>query len=315
MERYRSVSDLRLSDWYRLSGRSADIRKAVACKCPTIKRIATNYAQQINNAIGISSVIGWAFAEGTWHGRSEIAARYKVWGHVEQIPIDDPGFQKKLRRYKALVTKQRRGHLFMPGVQEGVSFHPERQDRIAWGQADRILSMMYAQLVLIWGTFEALAGDLWEEAVNLCPDRLAKPEDIISLDKMRRAAPEKNPYDLTGKVGSALALDKEFIRLANVRKIYAATFKKHPGKINLILGRKSLDALSLVRNVIVHNGAKMDSEYKKAYPALRRILPKPEIGKQLPVNGRLVSRLTAAVRDCGTELFEAIDLWLTRHLK
>jgi hypothetical protein len=313
MPSFPKISDLRLSGWWDSHSRGDDIRNAAACQHPAIKTVALNYAQQIDSAISFPGVLGWAFAQGTWHGRSEMAARRKVWGITGEIDRKAPDFSAKIKRYKTIVTRLRRGKSYITGVEEGVSLNPERMKKIA--SFNDFQSMMFSQLVLVWAIFEATARDLWIEAVNLHPTKLAKPTDKISIENIRCATDKNKPHDLTGKIGSALAMDREFISLRKIRAAYGETFKKGSGQINVILGRNCLDQLSLIRNVIVHNGSKMDAEYEREHRTKFRMLPKPEIGSKIIANGAMLKRLIIPVRQCGTDLFGAIDLWLTRHLR
>jgi hypothetical protein len=289
---------------------SLGIRFATDCKNQNISAVAVSFRSNINSAIQSPSLIKWSFAEGVWRGRAQMAAWHKVIG-IGNSPTSIS--ETMARRMKALASKMRSGRIRVPGVGEGVDIDESAKSAyqiLRWVAHD-LDAMFRAQIILAWSAFEVLAGDLWEAAINTCPERLIRSGSTLSIDTIRSVT--KRSYNLEGKLGSALAVEQDFAKLVLVRDAYGKTFKEHAKGIKTILNDRYLDALSAVRNVLVHNSGTMDADYEKDYKSCRRLIPQPERGGKLPLDAGLVRKLLSHVRDTGAKLVKEIDLWLTRH--
>ena len=76
------------------------------------------------------------------------------------------------------------------------------------------------------------------------------------------------------------------------------------------LADKSLDAMSAVRNVLVHKGGIADQVYvddRVAAPAA----PALEIGEEIQLDGKVVRDLIVPFLSSCTRLISAVDAWLS----
>jgi hypothetical protein len=182
--------------------------------------------------------------------------------------------------------------------------------------ADGAEAWMAAQITGTWTAFETLAEALWEQALNVNPVGLAdlsggkrsggKDEDkSVPLWML-----SKHGYDLSAKMGTILKDKFSFDRLDDIRRAYEQARFDGDEEIATLIHDSSLDALSAVRNMIVHNGGIADSEYLSK----RSCLPSGAIaslGEPVLFDGQLVSALIAPATQLGWTLIAAFDRWLS----
>jgi hypothetical protein len=193
--------------------------------------------------------------------------------------------------------------------------------------------MFYSQIVGTWTAFETLAADLWEAALNAHPSVLAdlsgKAKTRYVLDRsevagsLEPAAPEppesekvvklswlqRTGYDISHKMGTIHRDRFSFDRLSGIRQAYAAAFSKHYTDIDRWLGDGSLDAVSQVRNVVVHRAGIADPEYTKRAKRLKTA-PKLEAGEQIQFDGESFCALTVPMLEAVTGFILAVDSWM-----
>jgi hypothetical protein len=112
-------------------------------------------------------------------------------------------------------------------------------------------------------------------------------------------------------MGTILRERFEFSRLSDIREAYARAFDKDSSQIDEALTDKVIDALRIVRNVIVHKAGAADSEYLKMVSSLR--LPPAALGRPIVLTGENVVNLVSPVIDCSKGLLSAVDAWLIKH--
>ncbi len=202
--------------------------------------------------------------------------------------------------------------------------------------------LMEMQIVACWTAFETLAGDLWVAAVNAQPSPLAMlsgsrtriskgkgkrsdeakfspdesnaPQDDkeVSLSDIMRLS--RGTYDISHCMGSLLKRRFKFTSLSGIRRAYGAAFDPKRQReltevLDGVLADSSFDALSAVRNLIVHKSGVADDDYledMKSAPAA----PKLTIGQRLSVSGRLVCDLIGPVTKQSVALLRAVDAWV-----
>ena len=179
-----------------------------------------------------------------------------------------------------------------------------------------------------WTIIETMAADLWEASLNSHPSGLANLSG--SPKRLRGGQPTKpNPsnmkesktipldavsmhgFDVSKKMGTILRARFEFASLDGTREAYASAFSKDSAQIDRALTDKSLDALSAVRNVIVHRDANADGEYVKKTEFLNA-LPKATAGQHLLLDGEIVVRLLKPAISAANQLLVAVDDWLVK---
>ena len=159
---------------------------------------------------------------------------------------------------------------------------------------------MSSTVINTWTAFETLAGDLWVKSVNDFPSGLASlkgsrkritpgnrgkssssplfdnlhvgteklSEKSIPLGIIEKIT--KGRYDLSSMMGDLLvaAGRVKFTSLSSIREAYSLAFddKSHKlrpyiDEIDDSLAQKGLDAIALVRNLLVHKAGLADEDY------------------------------------------------------
>jgi hypothetical protein len=178
---------------------------------------------------------------------------------------------------------------------------------------------MASQIIATWTAFEAMAGDLWEAALNTKPAILAKlsgrnPSKSKSSDDPRRIRLDhlyRYNFDLSERMGSIFVEDKRysFDRLDGIREAYLDAFSVDGREIEKIITNEILEVSSLVRNNLVHNGGIIDALYLKR----ASILPPEalgEVGDPILIDGELVAKINGPMIKAGHDLVVAVDNWL-----
>ena len=159
-------------------------------------------------------------------------------------------------------------------------FHPTASEMFG--------NLLKALVIQAWATFEAMTKELWESVANSSNLSFHRPQrgekDVIgfsSKDKIR------NSYDL-GFNDPAIACH---------------------------LHRQKIDALALLRNVLVHHGGKVDQIFKSAashHPSLKELSSLPD-GTVIPVTGPMVISVIEPAINSGYGLIAAVDDWIEKN--
>ncbi|MBC9883856.1 hypothetical protein G8O24_42035 [Bradyrhizobium sp. INPA01-394B] len=190
-----------------------------------------------------------------------------------------------------------------------------------------IQASMMSYLTTGWTIIETMSADLWEAALNIHPASLANltgaPKRLKGgqLNQSGAAAKEsksvrldeisKHEFNVANKMGTILRGRFEFASLDGIREAYASAFAKGSAEIDRAIADKSLDALSAVRNVIVHRDALADSEYVRRTKILSS-LPAAKVGDHLLLDGDIVVRLLKPAIASANQLLVAVDNWLAK---
>jgi hypothetical protein len=203
-----------------------------------------------------------------------------------------------------------------------------------------VATLFPMQVVFAWAAFETLAGDLWVQAVNSHPDVLSelsgtenriytkarghKPEpsgergdkkrNTVSLRTIKEVS--GGAYDLSNNMGTLLASDKTvmFISLRDIRAAYSLAFPDNVGgiksdEIDDALADKQLDALSLVRNLLVHKSGRADQQYIRD----RKGIPEaPELEQDFPLrlDGITAKSFVRFAYNVAVNLTRGVDSWM-----
>jgi hypothetical protein len=201
---------------------------------------------------------------------------------------------------------------------------------VATATAHGYNALLAASITGAWTAFETMSGDLWEAAVNAHPEGLASlggsANRLTKKDKSEAEPPEQkrskndeqpkvrldliqmHGFDIREKMGTILRGRFGFSRLEGIREAYCSAFHKRAHKIDGAVGNQALDALSAVRNVIVHRAARADSEYLSKAHRLK--LPLINLGGELILDGEIVVGLIGPAMKCAQDLLLYVDEWL-----
>lgn len=106
----------------------------------------------------------------------------------------------------------------------------------------------------------------------------------------------------------------------NFRAAYNTAF--NDASINTALNHESIDALSLLRNAIVHNAGVVDDSFMnsipntKGYPGyplcalLQQQIPGLNVGAEIPLDGERVKEIVNPAMNQGYQLVVALEQWL-----
>jgi hypothetical protein len=189
-------------------------------------------------------------------------------------------------------------------------------------------AMLRSYITGIWTAFEIMAGDLWEAAVNEAPNKFAKlkghknrlqknrqqlnsgTEEVTIGDEESKLVNlnliEFHRWDLRDKMGTILRRRYSFSRLEGIREAYACAFHEKSEQIDKALSNMSFDALSAVRNVIVHRSGIADDDYVRRTKYLPSI-PQMEKGAEILLDGELVAKMMIPIIDNGMHLIKSVD--------
>jgi hypothetical protein len=191
------------------------------------------------------------------------------------------------------------------------------------------VQLLAAHVMGTWTAIESMFGDLWETSLNCHPKTLAalkgKPKRIGGTDqKATEQRPEQDKsvpltliemsnFDLRSSMGTVFRRQRrfEFTRLSSVREAYSCAFSEKASRIDAALNNKSFDALSAVRNLLVHKGGYADAEYDKQSSYLA--IPKAPIGMPVRLDGENVAELISRAITSSKNLIAAVDDWLDQN--
>jgi hypothetical protein len=183
---------------------------------------------------------------------------------------------------------------------------------------------MASQVIATWTAFEAMAEDLWEAALNLKPKSLAKLKgrnasqplkDGDDPKRIRLDSIFKYDFDIGHRMGTIFLEENRysFDTLSGIREAYKHAFSEDGESVLKLLNSKSLDAISLVRNNLVHNGGVVDKQIRSRSSDLPPQLRALSVGEPILLDGEIVSALNRPVIDNGGDLLVAVDSWLATH--
>jgi hypothetical protein len=238
-----------------------------------------------------------------------------------RVALIDQAIKKEITEHTGIIANGGKDAEALLDHQHKVSFHMLSSQSPDFDDGPE--AWMASQIIATWTAFEAMAGDLWEAALNAKPAILArldgrspsaksKPGDDprrIKLDHLYRYN-----FDLSNRMGSIFVEEKRysFDRLDGIREAYVDAFSVDGNEIKKIIAEQILEVSSLIRNNLVHNGGVIDAAYLKR----KAILP-PEaigtLGSPILIDGELVAKINGPMIKVGHDLVVAVDNWLASH--
>src|SRR5258706_3398786 len=162
-------------------------------------------------------------------------------------------------------------------------------------------------VVLSWSTFETVAEDLWEAAVNARPGKLASGKiDVNDLKRER--------FDVRNKLGTLLKHvdNRSFRSLWDIQDAYEQTFTDQGTRIKELLSDPELQYSAAVRNVIIHKGGRIDGEYLKQVASVPAAF-RGEPGEQFPLTGKITLNRSDVALITAAKLLKAVCRWIVGH--
>ncbi len=167
-------------------------------------------------------------------------------------------------------------------------------------------NLLLQGVVLVWGSFEVLAHDLFVAYVNQTPKvvkTLIKDPVIrrkifqLLRDPIEMLA--EHDFDLSNSMGSVLAERQDLSDLLTLKKILLATFADNVS-LREALSVRELWTLNQQRHLIVHRRGVVDKEY------IEKTGRRDQIGSQLVISPTTLEYYLALIRDAGVALLQGI---------
>ena len=184
------------------------------------------------------------------------------------------------------------------------------------GMRESMAAVMSSVILESWTAFECLASDLWAVAVNEGPPDLAQRINIATSQEKPDASFIKNWGDKltrdprTDYAGALIEAGRvTFRKLDKIIHWYSLTFKDHARE--LFLANTDIHALSAFRNVLIHNGGKVDKDFIHQIKPVADLRDKFTEEETIELNGALVRRLRNAAIVVGVGLIRIADQTLT----
>lgn len=131
------------------------------------------------------------------------------------------------------------------------------------------------------------------------------------LSDLERVA--RGRYDLSHLMGTLLRKKFRFDSLSSIREAYSVAFseklKRRPRHIDDCLSDDSLDAVSLLRNLLVHKAGVADDTFIKASRSITRV-PQLKLGEKWQASSQTVEMVIAPAIEKISDLIQAVDDWI-----
>ena len=176
------------------------------------------------------------------------------------------------------------------------------------------LDDFYAALVIqAWTLFETLSEDLWVAALDSHPIVLsAKLADKAKLSYNDLQANAFNVQEKMGTILRSKKNDVSFRALEDIKEAYQLAFVEQGKLIFDILDDPSLRYSSAVRNLLIHKGGKVDTEFRRQVAGVSGV-PVVSDNEKFPLSGKLCAELADTCRCSAVWLVMAVHGWIVGH--
>jgi hypothetical protein len=176
-------------------------------------------------------------------------------------------------------------------------------------------AMLASYITGMWTAFETLAGDLWEQALNVSPENLATLQGVPKGQQRKRIDLDiikLHGFDLQQKMGTILRGKYPMSGLSEIRDAYTHAFVVDADATIAAINDPVLDKLSAVRNLIVHKAGRVDQEYLERTKRFDD-LPTAMLGIDLPIDSQFVADLLRSSTAVSFALLRSVDEWIDQH--
>lgn len=260
----------------------------------------------------------------------------EVFGDLAEHASDDPrapSFHESVRqRWERWLAQNANAEVYAERVLFATGQLDQLQD-IDASVKRGLESTLRGLVVGAWTTFEVLASDLWETAVDLYPYPLASlsgaspakakraltalADDVatpaVQSKSIRMDYLQAHGFDLSRRMGTVLRERFNFQVLDGIRTAYFSAFADEASEVRALIASDALGALATVRNLLVHRSGFVDRRFMDDHGrngVLQRIFPSPTLGDLLEVSGLAVHSLVEPTIQAGTDLLLAIDRYV-----
>lgn len=176
-------------------------------------------------------------------------------------------------------------------------------------------SFFQSALIGAWTAIEIAIEDLYDVSVKLVGHRNTEVRDagsrIVDLVQALRRQPPIEKNQIRGRSGKS----KNFRSLLGIRVAYGCWFNDQSKEIDFALSSLDLDALALLRNVIVHSAALPDPDFLKQSTGIPKLKQWIDPGlSQIFINGAHVGCVINSALKPISALAVAVDKWISKKL-
>jgi len=314
-----------------------------------IKSVASAFAGNVDRIDSLARMPAGLFFWGTMLGHHYAVAHNQILtsNFDSSVTVSEDDAQAIDRLVQSMTAESITQVNADPSLESTIWFEGNRNIKRLERYLENVLplaieAVLSGIVVGAWTAVESLAGDLWEEAINLCPRGLSELKGTKNrINKMSRGyEPDSDPgvqeesrqqnlaksvsiariheftrgtCNLEKRMGSLLRGRQDFQSLRKIRTAYAVAFldDAHPEQIDAALCREALDGLSITRNVIAHGAGIADKEYEEKSNRAS-ILPTLTAGKKLDLDAMLVKGIVDPAIEACVELIVAVDKMVSR---
>jgi len=313
MEKPMSKSENGTADEVQFNDRALSLQVRNAALEPVL----TSFKQHVRNIVFLHIsphiLLSYGYQKMAWfsffHERAKIDEAKKYSNFDEWFQQVEEKVKEVARTEEA--RKEFTHHLWETASGDLLELKKDQKVR----EALRLIQHM--TLLLSWTSFECLACDSWEAAVNVRPLVLGQrafanlPQDTEGIVGLERKSVSvgllaKHGFDIRGKLGTLLKSKFDFTGVSGTRKAYVAAFgDKLP--LDSILGDDNLYGLEVVRHAIVHRAGIADELY------LAKTHSTIPLGAPIEVDNKMYTAFLSASVDAGCSLLEHIDRYLSAN--
>jgi hypothetical protein len=148
-------------------------------------------------------------------------------------------------------------------------------------------NLLRSLVILVWVSLETLSEDLLVASIREHPEC----------------------FSLTGRE------EWKFRSRRAIRKSYLTAFSTDNFDIKALISSESIDATSLLRNVLVHKAGFADDEFLNEGRKLALLTPFHTLHatQAIELNGQIVESILSPAIQCGYDLVVAVDKWIVTH--
>jgi hypothetical protein len=289
---------------------------------PESQPVANAFRDNIIRVIDLGKLPGQTFYRG-WYACELNAKRLAEESKTDWRNLNEHQVAIEKEELLGRIVKQWQDFYSLPTDLVKTRFPMEIEKYDNFQSSSELTAMFSAMIVGSWTAFNALASDLWITAFNNLPAKFkGLPGCTTRIHDQRNGTQNHSPATLPlsqAKIawtGAELVIAGEvsFSGLRATRKSYSRLFSDtfqfpETEHVDSALADARLDAVSVTRNVLIHNAGIADGMYVKQSSGCPS-LPALRAGDPLIIDGHITQEMVHVIVDLGSKLIKTIELWV-----
>lgn len=286
-------------------------------KTPELVPIVERFSQNIQRAHGLISSMGILLGIAQRTERCLRHACLDLTGHF------DPPSELRTKKFEEDV-KARAIHMIRQeqayDMEHGTDLFFQ-QISFSWGfmmhlfgsideTQSHLRAIRESMLLLLWSSFETCFEELFQRSRGVCARfaLLSGSELRISeLAAQLTQNPETvNKFSSKGK--------ERFTSLSKIREAYSRAVDIDSTDLDAALASDKLDALSLIRNLIVHDAGNVDRDFENRAKYNTTLLKYWQPGGlTVDITGGMTGDIASGALSVAVDAIQAVDIWIQNH--